>query len=77
MENANKTKVAIHTMNWVTKDGNTCLAWPGYRVAVGPNPRGPLGGTCGNVVDGRFVTGQISRRKKAQEIADKIMKELE
>jgi len=70
---ADKVKVTVHSMGWVTKDGYTCINWAGYRVAVGRNPYGPKGGTCGNVVDGKFVTKQLSSRKKANEIAAKIM----
>jgi len=73
---AEKEKVAVHTLGWVTKDGHTCANWAGYRVAVGHNPFGPRGGTCGNVVDGKFVTKQLSSREKANQIATKIKEEL-
>jgi len=70
-------KVTVHSMGWVTKNGFTCINWAGYRVAVGHNPFGPRGGTCGNIVDGKFVTRQLSSRKKADEIAAKILKDME
>jgi hypothetical protein len=76
MKQADEVKVAIHTLGWVTKDGFTCRSWSGYRVAVGRNPFGPRGGTCGRLVDGRFVTRQLSSRKKAEEIADQLREDL-
>ena len=72
-----KVEVVVHRMDWVTKAGYRCLAWSGYRVAVGPNPCGPRGGRCGNVVDGKWVTRQLSSRQKAEEIAAQIGKDLE
>jgi|GEM_PF-6091146 len=77
MNEADKVKVVVHRMDWVTKAGYRCLAWPGYRVAVGLNPYGPRGGKCGNVVDGKWVTRQLSSRMKAEEIAAQIRKDLE
>jgi len=73
---AEKVKVAVHSVGWVTREGYTCLSWAGYRVEVGQNPFGQRGGTCGNVVDGKFVTKQLSSRKKANQIAAKIMEDL-
>jgi len=77
MEDATKKKVTIHTLDWVTKQGFVCKSSQGYRVAVGTNPFGPRGGLCGKLVEGKFVTGQLSSRKKAEEIAAAILKDLE
>lgn len=57
------TKVAVHGMGWVTKDGWICQRWGQYHVFAGSNPVGPRGGRCGNIESGYDAAGYRFRKR--------------
>ncbi|MHB1516248.1 MAG: hypothetical protein ACYCVY_11200 [Acidiferrobacteraceae bacterium] len=71
-----KIEVVVHRTHWVTRQGNVCLKWPAFFVAVGKNPRGPRGGVNGRVVDGRFIGGRFSKIEDAARFAERVRENL-
>lgn len=69
-----KEIVVVHTTQHVTRRGYL-TGYYNYWVAAGQNPRGPLGGRNGNVVDGDFVSDRFYKREKAVAFAKKYAEE--
>ena len=56
------------------RDHDSRCAWM-YRAGAGTNPRGPRGGTCGNMVAGRWVSGDYYEKSIAEAVAKEYAEE--
>lgn len=66
---ANKIRVAVHRVPYITNAGYTCNKWHEYIVYAGAQPYGPRGGYGGRVVAAERIGGRYRTRGEAEAVA--------